>query len=520
MHAVYNDENVKPSTDLILYFTRQNRDFGFHLLSYREPGRGDGFFLGILSPPLESRLKDVNKNIIFILDSSGSMRGDKFQQAVGALKFCLRELNPSDRFNVIDYDDAIRPYKTGLMTASRGNIDDAVKFTDGLEASGGTDIYDALATACGMLPSVDDPTYIIFLTDGQPTVGNINIDDIIKNTTALNEGRAHMFAFGVGYDVNAHLLDRLSEENRGVSEYVLPSENIESKISHLASKISRPALTDLKLSFSPKSGSKVYPNPLPDLFYGSEIVITGRFQDIGSSTAIISGKVGNKDVTYEFPVAFSNGSRQDEFISLLWANRRIGYLLQEIRLHGSNDELLSEVIDLSKKYGIITEYTSFLVSGDERTRLADIVGSNDQIVYMRRGAIEKKLNEQSGSSAVMQSKTLSAQQYSTQLPPPSAAMNDVDKENSIPNVTQVGAQAFFQSGQNWIQGGLAGNKFDMEIKRFSKAYFQILDKNPSLGRYLGLGQEVRLQVGTQVVQISDKGKELLTDNDIKLLFHN
>lgn len=519
MHAVYSEENVKPSKDLILYFTRQNRDFGFHLISYREPGHKDGFFLGILSPPLESRPLNVDKNMIFILDSSGSMRGEKFQQAIGALKFCLQGLNAGDRFNVIDYDDVVKPFKPGLVQATKANIAEAQSFADGLDASGGTNIYDALATGCNMISRDNDPTYIIFLTDGQPTVGNTNLDDIIRNTTGINENRARLFVFGVGYDVNAHLLDRLASENGGAPEYVSPDEDIESKISRLSSKISRPALTNLKLSFSPSDGSRIYPDPLPDLFYGSEIVITGRFKDNGNSNAMMTGKIGNRNVTYEFPVTFSDGSISNDFIALLWANRRIGYLLQEIRLHGSNDELLTEVIDLSKKYGIITEYTSFLVAGDERTRIADVVGSSNSVVHARGGAIEKKLFEQTGKSAVDQSQALSIQNTANFVAAPTITSPE-GRKDQITTMTQVGAQAFFQSGSNWIQGGLSGDKYDMEVKRFSKAYFQILDKDPSLGRYLGLGQEVRLQIGSQVVQISDKGKEILTDKEINILFPN
>jgi len=249
MTVSYFEKNVKPAKDFILHFTRQKSDFGFHLLSYREPGKKDGYFIGILSPPLANNSKTVDKNLIFILDSSGSMRGDKIRQAKEALKFCLLGLNPGDRFNIIDYDDTVTPYKPDLLGANKKNVDDAVEFAERIDASGGTNIYDALARACEMIPKNGDPTYLIFLTDGLPTVGNRNIEDIIKNTARLNEGRARLFVFGVGYDVNAHLLDRLAEENSGVPEYVLPTEDIEVKVSRLAGKISRPAMTDVSLRF-------------------------------------------------------------------------------------------------------------------------------------------------------------------------------------------------------------------------------------------------------------------------------
>ncbi len=518
--ASFYEKNTRPDKDFLLHFTRQNRDFGFHLLSYQEPGSDDGYFLGIFSPPLESRLQSVDKNVILILDSSGSMRGEKMRQAIDALKFCLLGLNAGDDFAVIDYDDAVRPYRPELIKADKSNIEAATVFAERLDASGGTDIYDALDTACRMIVSDGDPTYIIFLTDGLPTSGNTNIDDIIRNTTALNEGRARLFVFGVGYDVNAHLLDRLSEDNKGAAEYVLPGEDIEIKVSRLASKISHPALTDLALVFNPMTTYNVYPDPLPDLFYGSEIVIAGRFQGNGRSHAVLSGKAGGNDVTYEFPITFSSGSTKDEYIALLWANRRIGHLLQQMRLHGTSDELLTEVVELSKKYGIITEYTSFLVTGDEHRR-------HDRFWYMPAPEVSKKLREsmdylaaeQVGKSAVTQSQDLLSQRGRTQITP-EGEVNIGGEMKKFTNIAQVGAQAFFQSGNNWIQGDLKDDIFDIQIKRFSPAYFQLLEKDPSLGRYLALGDEVRLKIGSQVVQIADSGKEYLTDNELEALFQN
>ena len=295
------------------------------------------------------------------------------------MRFCLSGLAANDRFNIIDYDDVVRPFKPYLIAANQYNISEARRFTDGIDASGGTNIYDALAVGCGMVGHGPDPTYIIFLTDGQPTVGNTNIDNIIDNTRRLNEERARLFVFGVGYDVNAHLLDRLAEKNDGLPEYVLPNEDIESKVSHLTSRISHPALTDLALTFSGVNITTTYPSPLPDLFYGSEIIITGCFDKSGPAKAILTGRSGGRSVRYEYPIMISNGSGSDEFIPLLGAIRRIAYLLQEIRLHGRNEELLTEVIELSKKYGIVTEYTSFLITGDENSRREAIASDSRKL---------------------------------------------------------------------------------------------------------------------------------------------
>ncbi|UCC79868.1 MAG: VWA domain-containing protein [Candidatus Zixiibacteriota bacterium] len=520
MTVSYLERNIRPAEDFILHFTRQKSDFGFHLLSYREPGTKDGYFIGILSPPLENSSRTFDKNLIFILDSSGSMRGEKMQQAKEALEFCLLGLNAGDRFNIIDYDDNVMPYNPGLLDASKKNVADAIEFADRIDASGGTNIYDALARACEMIPKNGDPTYLIFLTDGLPTVGNRNIEDIIKNTTRLNESRARLFVFGVGYDVNAHLLDRLAEENGGAPEYVLPNENIEVKVSRLAARISRPAMTDVKLRFASENGYNIYPEKLPDLFYGSEVIITGRFRSLGGSDATLSGKIADEHAEYRYPVEYSDGSVSDEYIALLWANRRIGHLLQQMRLHGTSDELLTEVIELSKKFGIITEYTSFLVTGDEY-RMAGAYWEAEAPVL--RKSLKDKLEglggEKSGRTAVTQSQSLHSQSVSKQVAPDGMVVID-EQRHEITNAKQVGVQAFYQSGVNWIQSDIEKDSFDIEIKRFSEAYFQLLEKDPSLGRYLAVGDEVRFKVGSQVVQISDSGIEYLSVDELRELFPN
>lgn len=517
--ATYFEKDVRPDKDFIIHFTRQKTDYGFHLLTYKEPGENDGYFLGLISPPVRKDISEVNKNIIFLLDSSGSMRGDKMEQAIDALKFCMLGLNDGDYFNIIDYDEIVKPYQFDIMSAGKENIERALKFAERIEAAGGTNIYDALESACRMIPSDDKPTYIIFLTDGLPTVGNTDIKRIINNTTGLNEGRARLFVFGVGYDVNAHLLDRLTEENRGVAEYVAPNENIEVKVSRLASKISHPALTDLVLTFNPKEVRNIYPRPLPDLFYASEIIVLGRYDGSGASNAVLRGKVGRQEVVYQYPVRFDDGSSQDEYIAMLWANRRIGYLLQQMRLHGTSDELLNEVVELSKKFGIITEYTSYLVTGDEHRRHDFWYMPPSAARKVLKGKMETLGEEQSGYSAFNQSKNLGTQNRAAQVPQAGEVMMG-DQKKRFTNIAQVGNQAFFQSGANWIQSNLKEDRFDIEIKPFSIAYFQLLEKEPSLGRYLALGNEVRFNIGSQIVQIADTGKESLSDDELRQLFPN
>lgn len=516
----YFEKNVRPDRDFLLYFTRQKKDFGFHLLSHRQYGEKDGFFLGILSPPLERRGKEFDKNVIFVFDKSGSMAGEKIEQAKGALQYCLNSLNPGDDFNMIEYDDDIDTFKSGLVPADKANIKEADELLKYLKANGGTNIYEALEKATQMIPDDGDPTYIIFLTDGLPTTGITDIKKIIDNTTSKNEGRARLFIFGVGFNVNAHLLDRLAAENQGVPEYVQPGENIEAKVSRFYSKISHPAMSDIKLTFGDIDVYRVYPGPFPDLYYGSEILVTGRYKGGGRTNVILEGKLSGNKISYRFPVEFFEGKQSgNDFVALLWANRRIGYLLQEMRLHGTSDELLDEVVALSKKYGIVTEYTSFLVTGDSERTPADFFGAPDEAsVKALDNVLSMKRQQQTGASGVRQSIGLQSQIASKKAAPAGQVYMEGQVKSFENAVAQIGSQGFFKAGDKWMQGDLDGDKVDFEIKQYSRAYFQLLEQDPDLGRYFSLGDTVRFKIGNQIIQVSDKGKEFLTDNEMKTLF--
>ncbi|MCH7760825.1 VWA domain-containing protein [candidate division TA06 bacterium] len=272
----YTEKDSKPDRDFLLYYTVSKEDLGLNLLTYREKG-DKGFFLGMISPStVLSKTKIIGKDIVFVLDRSGSMSGEKIEQAKSALLFCLNNLNSTDKFSLISFSDEVRVYEEMLMNASQENIKQARKFVRGIEAAGGTDINHALLTALQHLENSKRTSFIIFLTDGLPTVGETNIPTILENVESESQGSSKVFAFGVGYDVNTRFLDRLATENQGTSEYVRPEEDIEVKISNFYTKIANPVLTDLNLNFGKIKVTEVYPKVLPDLFHGSQLLVLGR----------------------------------------------------------------------------------------------------------------------------------------------------------------------------------------------------------------------------------------------------
>ncbi|MGB9881002.1 MAG: VIT domain-containing protein, partial [Anaerolineae bacterium] len=354
----FEASNVRPDKDFELYYSISEDDIGVSLLSYKERGE-DGFFLLLIAPPVEAEAETiVAKDVIFVLDTSGSMEGQKLQQAKEALEFVLDNLQEEDRFQIIAFNTSISKYATSLCSASER--DQARQFVRRLAAGGGTNIHRALLEALA-LASNERPVFIIFLTDGLPTVGVTDMKQILAEVNRVATQNVRLFAFGVGYDVNTILLDTLSQEHRGVSAYVEPGQSIEEEVASFYTKISAPLLSDSRLYIKGITVEDLYPDPLPDLFVGSQLLIVGRYREGGKAQIMLSGTVNGEERSFSYPnLSFSQQGGQD-FVPRLWATRKIGYLLKEIRLHGENKELVDSIIALSVRYGIMTPYTSFLV---------------------------------------------------------------------------------------------------------------------------------------------------------------
>jgi Ca-activated chloride channel family protein len=254
------------------------------------------------------------------------------------------------------------------VPAGREQIVQGMKWIDALEATGGTAINDALLSALDLRPGKDDGrTFtVVFFTDGQPTIGETNPGKILDTVGTRNTASTRIFTFGVGDDVNATMLDQLAERTRAVSTYVRPSEDIEAKVSGLYSKISHPVLTNLKLSPTAEvSFSEIYPAQLPDLFHGQQLVVLGRYSGKGPAAVRLTGSVGKetRELVYELTFPEKTGDER-AFVEHIWARRKVGYLLDQIRANGEKKELVEEVTALAKRYGITTPYTSYLIVPD------------------------------------------------------------------------------------------------------------------------------------------------------------
>lgn len=366
--------------DFVLYYTTSKNRVGVNLVTHQEAGE-DGYFMLLLAPDPQIAAREVAaKDVVFVFDTSGSMAGEKIAQARRALQNLLGNLNPDDRFNIVTFSSDVRQFRGGLVNATRENLDAARDWADRIKAVGGTNINEALLKSLEILQRESRPQQIIFMTDGQPTVGETNIDTILENIREDNRmlpkaksgdavsfgSSPRIFVFGVGYDVNTQLLDALAEENRGASDYVLPNEDIETKVGSLYNKIAYPVLANPRLDWRDAKVYDVYPKVLPDLFKGTQTIVFGRYEKPGSSAPVLTGSVGNKEERIRGNGDFSKD--KNEILPRLWATRKIGYLMDEARRSGRtvDPEVKEEIIQLGKKYGIVTPFTAGLITEDER----------------------------------------------------------------------------------------------------------------------------------------------------------
>jgi Ca-activated chloride channel family protein len=355
--------------DFQLFYQLGDKDIGLTALMHRPISTEPGYFVLMVTPKVEIKKEyQVPRDMVLVLDTSGSMRENgKIDQAKKALNFCLNSLDKGDRFALINFATTVNRYRDGLLDATSEQVDQAKKWVANLDAVGGTAINDALANALELRSKDEGRTFtIVFFTDGQPTIGETNIDKILKNTFARNTTSTRIFTFGVGDDVNASFLDRLAEGTRAVSTYVRPQEDIEVKVSALYSKISHPILANLKVAPTNEvSFSEVYPAQLPDLFHGQQLIVFGRYTGQGASAVRLTGTVGKETKEFAYDLKFPDKTNDDRrFVEEIWARRKVGYLLDQIRANGEKPELKNEVIALAKKYGITTPYTSWLIVPD------------------------------------------------------------------------------------------------------------------------------------------------------------
>ncbi len=469
----YAEEDVVPNRDFLLYYSLAQEAVGLSLLTYATEGE-DGWFLLLATPALVQG-DAIPKDIVLVLDKSGSMEGKKIQQAKAATRYILEHLGEGDRFGLIAFNEDVDRLTEGLVEATPDRIAAAVAEVDKIYADGWTNIHGALLSAMDWLSPSDRPKYVIFLTDGLPTAGETDTGLIVGDVTAANAAGARLFAFGVGYDVDPQLLDLLAQKNRGATSYVTPQEDLEGVLTSFYSKIAQPALTGLSLNVKGVTLYDYYPAELPDLFYGGQLTLVGRYAGSGQATIALIGTRGGAEETYVLDAEFPARSEAADFLPRLWASRKVGYLLKRIIMEGESEELVQQIVELATHYGIATPYTSFLV--EEAAAVAPPPAA---------------AGPGYGTKAV--SMAQSAQRLAAAEAPQEAG-----------GVKEVAGRVFRLVDGVWQETSYHEGANTVEIAYLSDAYFELLASYPELAPILALGKEVIFQLGDLFVRIGEEG---------------
>ncbi|HMP50641.1 MAG TPA: VIT and VWA domain-containing protein [Candidatus Melainabacteria bacterium] len=367
--VTFTEDGNGENKDFQLYYTVSDKELAANLLTHKTLN-DKGFFLLALNPPLKAK-QVMAKDIVLVADTSGSMRGEKMEQLKKALKYVVQSLNQEDKFSLVNFNTDAEPFTSELLTATPENRKKAEAFIDELEARGGTNIGDALSIGSNLLnkeSAVKRPAYLILMTDGEPTVGKTGLDELMATVDSKRDIR--LFDFGVGYDVNTRLMSRLAEKHHGTAQFLEPEENLETALSAFYSKIKNPILSDVKIAYEGIEVKDVYPRSVKDMFAGNQVMLLGRYKEGSKAVVKLTGKVDGVQRAYSFPLTFAANESTNAYLPRLWAMRRISYLTEVAQDNGDTKEVVDEIVALSKRYGIISAYTSFLSTDpNENNRL-------------------------------------------------------------------------------------------------------------------------------------------------------
>ena len=528
--VAYDAKEVVPDKDFLLYYSVSDKDVAANVLTHKTSNE-DGYYLLTVTPPVEAKATG-SKDIVLVADTSGSMAGARMEQNKKALKYLVNALNPGDRFAIVEFNTDVEVFKPHLMAATPENKKAAASFIDDLEARGGTNIGDALQNAVTIMDqaSADRPGYLVLMTDGEPTVGETSVPGLLKAFKPKRDLR--VFDFGIGYDVNTQLLNKLAEAHHGTAQYVEPDESLETSLSSFYQKIKTPVLSNVQIAYDGVQVKDVYPRQPKDIFAGTQLLLLGRYKGAGSGNVKISGTVNGVAKAYTFPVSFA-ANAGNTHLPRLWAMRRIGHLTEVAQENGNTREVVDEIIALSKHYGIISAYTSYLVTepGENtarplprplmmrgRTAAADAPFSTRAVVAPsvaplsgaagapapRRVAVgwggagfssaadyreadeKASMNAMlfnkvadSGRDAVVRAKSVDKMKEIAQLP--------AQKNAAVKTIED---KTFYLRDGVWTDASFDGSQKLQTIAFGSKAYFELINAKPGIGKFLSAGRQV------------------------------
>ncbi|MGD8699154.1 MAG: VIT domain-containing protein [Gemmatimonadales bacterium] len=504
--------------DFELFLPLRERAVGASLVAHA-PGSEPGYFMLLITPPADGDEAEIPRDVTMVLDVSGSMSGEKIEQAREAMDQILAGLRPHDRFRLITFSSVVRSFEEGWARADRGTLREARDFLAAARAEGSTNVMDALREALEPEVAEGRLSLVLFLTDGKPTVSETDPERIAEAIERLRDGE-RLFAFGVGYDVNTYLLDRMAEGGHGTVSYVRPGEDVEVAVSALTRKIGYPALSDLRIVRAPADLEDYYPNPLPDLFYGEELVLFGRYRGDGSGELVLEGSRAGQRQRFTYRVELPRRDYGNDFIPRLWAARKAGALTAHVRLHGADPETIEEIRQLGLRYGILTEYTSYLVEEpqlamtrpeaamDEARNLAAAPAEQSGAEAFRRAQASSRLRE---ADKLEEAELVVAGVMASKAGRGDAATG----EGVAGAVRHVGRRLFTRQADTWTDVTFETSLRVVEVAPFSEAYFELVRRLPAIKAYFALGDRVVIAGDGLALKLTPEGITHWTSSDLK-----
>lgn len=501
------------SGDLDLFLPLARPQVGLTLVTHRPPGE-DGYFMLLVAPGAAREAAPLRRDVVAVVDVSGSMSGEKLVQAKSALEQLLGSLRPGDRFRLIAFENAVRRFAAEWTSASPENRRRAVVWVRALEAGGGTNIAGALDEAYNLPPADGALGVVVFLTDGLPTVAEQDPERIAARAEE-RRGEFRVFSFGIGFDVNAYLLDRLTERARGRTEYISPGGDIERAVGTLTSRIASPVLADVALDGD--DGVELYdvqPQALPDLFTGDEVVVFGRYRPAGTGEWALSvrGRRNGAEERFRSGPTTAGEQTRDDYIPRLWATRKAGALSREIRLHGQTTELTTALKELALRYGILTEYTSYLVQEP------GMIANNNLRLEALTVTAAPAPRDQAGAGAIARSQAEAKAATQAVVVPDEVVVGGVQVRGraGINPTRRAGGRLFILRDSVWTDLAHGDSLPVVSVAPFSDAYFALLRAVPELGPAAAIGPV--LVAGRRVsVKIAAGGKEAWRAGELEAL---
>jgi Ca-activated chloride channel family protein len=489
------------------------------LLAYPDEVNDTGYFLFLAGVPA-SRPEDVNaikREVTLVLDRSGSMAGEKIRQAQEAAVQVVSGLDNGEAFNVIIYNQDIELFATQPLLKDSVSEAAAHKYIRATQAQGSTNLHGALQTALAQPPRAGMLPLVLFLTDGLPTAGIVSEVAIRDLVVTANPFQRRVFTFGVGFDLNAPLLDGLAQLSRARSFFVLPGADVETTVASVFKTLVGPVFADVALRVLASDGREatgrtqdILPAVLPDLFEGDRLVLLGRYIGHEPLTFEFRGNYRGQTRTFTYTFGLEGTDKNNGFIPRLWASRKVAQLIESIRQMGAdpsltnNDprikELAETIVRISTEFGIITEYTAFLArEGMDLGDTAQVLGQTTDSLYNQGVAAR------SGSGAVSQSVNMSIQRSQEVLNRDSSYLNSQMERTRIVNAQQANDLTFYFKDGRWVDSRLVTVESVVTPHKTvvfgSDEYFQVAEQLAAENRQgaLAFAQDILILVDGEIV---------------------